>query len=245
MSLCQPSLPSLAPPNPFNSKVGYLYLISLSCSYLTIIIFSSFFVLLLFVLTLSAGRFNDPLPILPSSLTHLDVGSYFTHSLDSLPASLTHLSVGCWTYTGDVAKLPRSLTYLSIMSYGFCQPLHNLPPSLTSLSLCYGADQDITSLPKSLTFLKLGNFSKPVNTLPPSLTSLKFFENGNFNQSIDQLPPSLTALGLSDRFNQPINHLPQVSFVFYFILLFVPQFLFASSLLSFNACSHQLNSSEN
>lgn len=62
-------------------------------------------------------------------------------------------------------------------------------------------------LPKNLKKLGLYQFSKPIDNLPESLTSLTI--GHEFNRPIKNLPPLLKRLKIGDSFNQLINYLPR------------------------------------
>ena len=96
--------------------------------------------------------FDEQLPDLPHSLTHLKFGYKFNQPLPELPHGLTHLTLS-YNFNQPLPDLPR-LTHLKF-GYNFNLRLPNLP-SLTQLTLGEIFNQQLPDLP-SLTQLKLGS----------------------------------------------------------------------------------------
>jgi hypothetical protein len=117
------------------------------------------------------NSFNEPLDLLPPSITSLSINEKFNHHpLINLPP-LLHLSL---PYSITPSSLPPSITNLTLMG----GVLGDLPPNLTILHLEHRFIYSVDRLPSSLSELSLGpGFSAPVDNLPSSLTKLKFGTN--------------------------------------------------------------------
>ena len=128
--------------------------------------------------------FDRPVDSLSCSLTHLTFGTQFNHSVDHLPPSLTHL------YFGDM----------------FNQSIDTLPPSLTYLKLGMQFNQSVNSLPASLTFLLRA--SSTSNQFSSTLSHPSFFYQTEQLHPVDSLPSSLTHLRFGKAFDQSVTSLP-------------------------------------
>lgn len=172
---------------------------------------------------------------LPSTITHLFVGPYWSHYFTNFPPSLIHLfhhfkydrnipsllslysspslrvlQISGTKFNYPLDSLPQNLLELNLENTQNNFSLESLPPSLTKLSLGFKFNQKLENLPLSLKILKLGpNFNQPISSLPPALTRIKFFRE--FDQKIDEiLPRSLLSITFryDSKFNQKIDHLP-------------------------------------
>lgn len=152
----------------------------------------------------------------PSNLTHLYLGSGFNSSLASiLPPKIKNLSFGKPSY-GFLSKFNQPLyslpPYLHTLTLtgNFNQSIDNdLPNTLVNLTIAGTFNQQINFLPPSLTHLTIGGYFNQQLYLPPHLTHL-IFEKGDFNRPLDNLPISLTHLffKLRSHFNFPLLNLP-------------------------------------
>lgn len=160
-------------------------------------------------------KFNNTIPILPQSLTHLTLSILIPYAdmdmmdqlCNNLPSSLTFFKVDRLTWSSNgftISTLPPNLIHLHIL-YSRCTfRLSSLPSSLKYLSTPQWIDPMLTLSLLHLTFAN--NFDSPVDHLPSSLKHLCF--GRRFNQPINNLPRSLTHLTLGYSFNHPIDHLP-------------------------------------
>ena len=80
-------------------------------------------------------------------------------------------------------------------------------PNLFSLGLLGDFNRPVEFLPDSITHLILGNsFKQKVDNLPSNLTHLTF--GHGFNRQVDNLPSNLTHLTFGNEFKQPVESLP-------------------------------------
>ena len=151
---------------------------------------------------------------LPSSLTRLNMGSWFNRPIDRVkwPRGMRHLSLG-WRFNFPVAEVvwPPSLQTLEF-GYAFNQPIVSVawPASLKEIhfsGMFSEAIDGVRRWPPVLELLSFGDgFNKPVVgvTWPASLRQLTF--GWGFNQPIAGVdwPASLQQLSFGWKFNQPV-----------------------------------------
>jgi len=125
------------------------------------------------------GLFDQQIPKLSESITHLAFGDYFNQSINGcISKSITHLTFG----------------------YKFNQPIKGcIPKSVTHLTFGYNFNQSIKGcIPKSVTHLTFDyKFNQLIKgCIPNSVTHLTF--GASFNQIIkDCIPDSVTCLTIS------------------------------------------------
>jgi hypothetical protein len=172
--------------------------------------------------------FVGPLPVLPSSLTSLQLGR-FNSDLDShtaWPTSLIALDLN--EFNSELNSLPPHLQQLDLVS--FDRPISiQLPASLTNLyvpalnhplvehnlCLCTNLRQldflkyncALPPLPSSIETLTFGHsFAQPITELPSSLTNLSL--PATFNQQDVRMPPKLKTIDFGREFTFPLPQLP-------------------------------------
>ncbi|GAM27675.1 hypothetical protein SAMD00019534_108510 [Acytostelium subglobosum LB1] len=163
---------------------------------------------------LRAGlAFNMPIleGVLPSQLTTLIVTSY-SHPLPTLPTTITHLDLG--TNFDHQIHLQNGLTWLSIILVLPALLASTFPSSLRVLKFGPGFNAPIPAgvLPLSLTKLSIGDlFNQPITagSLPPSITVLRFGESfDNVMFPAGALPTSLVSLTLRNHYLPKTMRLP-------------------------------------
>ena len=115
---------------------------------------------------------DKALPLLPDSLTHLEISNYHDYPITSLPCALKYLRLG-YAHGHSLPQLPNSLIHLDL---GGCynHPLPQLPENLEYLNLGGVYDRPLPPLPLALKNLDLGHtFHQPITEFPVSLTYLK------------------------------------------------------------------------
>eukprot|EP01133_Synstelium_polycarpum_P008226 gene8226-9673_t len=149
--------------------------------------------------------FNQPLGVLPPTLTHLGLGKSFNQPLDtlSLPNTLQHITLGKEFKQSlfPLHSLP-SLTHLTIDNPHPTLPLQ-LPPSVTHLTMGHLFDSTLRpgSIPNTVTHLTFGfQFGSHSTLLPGSIpttiTHLSFGEKFKQNLSPQLIPSSVRHLTL-------------------------------------------------
>ena len=121
-------------------------------------------------------KFNQPVDVFTTAITHLNFGKEFNKPIEYLPKSITHLTLG----------------------WNFNQPIDTLPDSITHLELNVCFDQLIDKFPSSLVYL--GFYSKlKINNIPENVHTLKInFFAGSDSDLIDNLPSSVKKIIVSD-----------------------------------------------
>jgi len=151
---------------------------------------------------------------LPSSLTTLNMGSWFNRPIDRIkwPPGMRHLALG-WRFNYPITEVawPSSLQTLEF-GYAFNQPVAAVewPASLKQIhfnGMFSEAIDGVRRWPPTLEQLSFGDgFNKPVVGVawPASLRQLTF--GWGFNQPIVGVrwPPSLRQLSFGWKFNQPV-----------------------------------------
>jgi hypothetical protein len=174
--------------------------------------------------------FIGPLPVLPSSLTSLQLGR-FNSDLDShtaWPTSLIALDLN--EFNSELNSLPPQLQQLELIA--FDRPISiQLPASLTNLyvpalnhplvehnlCLCTNLRQldflkyncALPPLPSSIETLTFGHlFAQPITELPSSVTNLSL--PLTFNQPLQdvRMPPKLKTIDFGSAFTCPLPQLP-------------------------------------
>ena len=163
------------------------------------------------------NNYNHPFEndVLPNSIKYLDIGRIYDKPFDinSLPDSLIELKLGECYNKPFLYSLPESLEKLIFVNKSkFNQKFEKgiLPKSLTYLKLGDDYNQKFEKyvLPKSLKTLALYedyNQKFEIGVLPESLTTL--FLNGKYNIPFETnvLPKSLKTLSLYGNYNQPLD----------------------------------------
>lgn len=131
--------------------------------------------------------------IYPQSLTFLHLDHYPNDiDFNILPSSITHLQIG-GRFNESIPFLPLNLNNLIISSLSFSKSIAELPPNLVSFKNKGEFHQSWASLPSSLTSLKLGYFSGSFDGLPSSVTTLSF-KCPNNSRSVFSIPQSVISL---------------------------------------------------
>jgi hypothetical protein len=164
--------------------------------------------------SLELCKFNQIIDenFLPSTLTHLNLGSDFNYPIYNLPPSLTNLDCGS-IFNQELKNntFPKGLKILNL-GRNFNRHLFQgvFPEELEELDMGYyfwrNIDQGI--LPPNLKLLKLGgqfNFVLIHNVLPATLTNLEFGYAFNRELDIGVLPVSLKVLKFGGHYNKVIN----------------------------------------
>jgi hypothetical protein len=119
----------------------------------------------------------DKFKMIPSSVTHLNMGYFFNSNIiDIFPKSLIYLKFG-YNFNKNIDCLKTQTPILQFLQFGhdFGYPVDNLPTSLKYLVFGRRFNQTIDNLPQTLTHIKIGE---------------------RFNQSIDKLPKSVICISL-------------------------------------------------
>ena len=143
---------------------------------------------------------------LPSTLETLEITKYKVVHLPLLPSSLVHLELGHMTYDGPL-DLPDTLL-TAVLPRGFSHRII-VPPLLQKLVFSMsGGYNHALSLPDTLKVLKLPPaYDHPLG-VPPGLEVLGMRGNRVFAQRLPPLPTSLKTLILDDGYKHPFEALP-------------------------------------
>ncbi len=161
-------------------------------------------------------HYDQPLPVFPLSLTHLELGYHKNHrfiDLSILPPRLIHITFPSYFNPNHVgfSKLPSSLTSVTFRNiFNSTIPSNFFPSNISQLYLgsSFNCPLQPNSLPSNLTTFKFpGSFNQPLctNTFPPTLTDLTF--GPDFNQPLQPrvLPTNLLKLRFGYNFNKEIQ----------------------------------------
>ena len=171
----------------------------------------------------SAGSsgFTTP-PILPATLTYLDLGSCFISFADTffpMPPNLNYLDLSYDYFPNDtLPALPANLqTFFANGSQLIKCPA--LPASLQNLSLEFDSITSFATFPAGLSYLECSyNANTTLPALPVSLLTLEC--GGRFFTSLPPLPASLTYLACNQ---SPITSIPALpSSLLYLQITFDP-----------------------
>jgi hypothetical protein len=121
-------------------------------------------------------KYNHELSNLPITLKQFSIFLKIDCSLDYLPEGLKSLTIHeCNEIYLD--NLPHSLENLYIVdARKLTKPLLNLPLNLKGLSFYYGYKFPVSTLPRTLKLLNLGNQAGSLENLPPNLEVLSIFD---------------------------------------------------------------------
>ncbi len=101
------------------------------------------------------SKFNKPVDILPSDITHIKFGYSFNQRVENLPFILEWLEFG-YMFNQPVDMLPNTITYL-VFGYSFNQAVFDLPNSLEYVSFGKKFNHPIDSLPNSISYINIGS----------------------------------------------------------------------------------------
>lgn len=130
------------------------------------------------------------------SVKRLKLPNPFNQPLDLLPPSLTHLVLGI-SFDLVISWLPPSLLALHFLKPSrFNHPISCLPPSLLRLEFGDHYDSSPYPLPDGLRgFFTRSKFNQEMDHLPSSRIN---FESITFQKQLPKLPSSLVKLSIND-----------------------------------------------
>ena len=80
------------------------------------------------------SKFNQPIDMLPSSITHLTFGLYFNQPVDDFPSSIQHLTFNYFSkFDKSLNNLPINLEFIRLL-VGYINKNSNIPPKLSVIN---------------------------------------------------------------------------------------------------------------
>jgi len=133
---------------------------------------------------------------IPQSVTHLKFGEYFDQSIKGcIPNSVTYLKFGTLFNKSIKNSIPNSVTHLKFGKYFNRSIKNSIPALVTHLTLSYFFNNFETTLPYTITHLKIGNekkyHEKNIRMINGNYT---YADDDHFNNIKKYIPPSVIDL---------------------------------------------------
>lgn len=151
--------------------------------------------MLIFRTIISIDRF-------PDNLKELEIGGMTSKTLPALPLGVKKVTLGC-----DLNNLvlSDSVEYLTIHGKVFSK-IERLPENLKEIVFPSGYDFEIDNLPYGVKKVNLYCFVKPIKNIPPTLEEINL--GSKYNLCVSRFKEGLKKIFLGDKFNKPIDNLP-------------------------------------